>query len=55
MSEGMSGAQNRMNQEEFWDEQRKIYKKAYVTIALIVINIIMYILCTTDYAYLIYD
>lgn len=55
MSEGMSGAQNRMNQEEFWDEQRKIYKKAYVTIALLVINIIMYILCTTDYAYLIYD
>ena len=55
MSEGMSEAQGQMNQEEFWEEQRKIYKTAYVTIALVVVNIIMYILCTTDIGYLIYD
>ena len=55
MSEGMSEAQGQMNQEEFWEEQRKIYRTAYVTIALVVVNIIMYILCTTDIGYIIYD
>jgi len=53
MSEGMSDAQ--INQEEFWLEQKRIYKTAYVTIALVIINIIIYILCTTDWGYIIYD
>ena len=55
MSEGMSDSQAQMNQQEFWDEQGRIYKTAYVTIALIVINIIMYMLCKTDLGYIIYD
>ena len=46
MSEEMSDAQVQNSQEEFWEEQRRIYKKAYVTIALIVINAIFFVLCT---------
>ena len=55
MSEEMSDAQVQNSQEEFWEEQRRIYKKAYVTIALIVINAIVFVLCTTDLGYIIYD
>ncbi|MBO4458572.1 MAG: rhomboid family intramembrane serine protease [Butyrivibrio sp.] len=53
MSEGVSNAHG--SQEEFWNEQRRIYKTAYVTIALVIINVIVYLLCITDFGYILYE
>ena len=53
MSEEWSDA--RIDTEEFWNEQKRIYKTAYVTIALVIINVIIYILCITDFGYILYE